>query len=119
MARSGACYRPFWIKLASRQGSRKFDEAARLASQHDDVLYSCVSALLEALAAIEAQIVVLDKQARDHVSCSKTCQHLMPVPGVGRLTALAFTAAIEDLGRFKRSRDIGAYSPLGGPEHRG
>ena len=44
--------RPFGIRLASRQGSRKFDEAARLASQHDDVLYNCESALPEALAAI-------------------------------------------------------------------
>jgi transposase len=30
-------------------------------------------------------------------------------PGVGPLTALAFTAAIDDPGRFRRSRDIGAY----------
>ena len=104
--------RPFGIKLASRQGSRKFDEAVRLASHHDDVLYSCVSALLEALAAIEAQIAVLDKQVRDRVRGSKTCQHLMSVPGVGALTALAFVAAVEDPERFKRSRDIGAYLGL-------
>jgi transposase len=33
----------------------------------------------------------------------------MSIPGVGQLTALAFTAAIDDPGRFRRSRDIGAY----------
>ena len=48
--------RPFGIKLGSRQGTKKFDEAARLACCHDDLLYACVNALLEALAAIEAQI---------------------------------------------------------------
>ena len=33
-------------------------------------------------------------------------------PGVGQLTALAFTAAVDDPGRFQRSRDIGAYLGL-------
>ena len=33
-------------------------------------------------------------------------------PGVGQLTALAFTAAIDDPGRFRRSRDLGAYLGL-------
>lgn len=45
--------RPFGIRLAARQGGRAFDEAARAASRHDDLLYRCIDALLEALAAIE------------------------------------------------------------------
>jgi len=101
--------RPFGIKLASRQGTRKFDEAARAACRHDDLLYGCVNALLEALAAIEAQIAALDKQVRARVQRSKPCWHLMSVPCVGPITALAFVAAIEDPGRFRRSRDVGAY----------
>ena len=32
--------------------------------------------------------------------------------GPGHLTALAFTAAVDDPGRFRRSRDIGAYLGL-------
>ena len=36
----------------------------------------------------------------------------MTIPGVGRLTALAFAAAIDDPGRFRRSRDVGAYLGL-------
>jgi len=36
----------------------------------------------------------------------------MTTPGVGQLTALAFTAAIDDPSRFRRSRDIGAYLGL-------
>lgn len=49
--------RPFAIKLPGRQGTNSFDEAARAASRHDDVLYACVSALLEALAAIDGCLV--------------------------------------------------------------
>ena len=36
----------------------------------------------------------------------------MGIPGVGQLTALAFTAAVDDPKRFRRSRDIGAYLGL-------
>ena len=36
----------------------------------------------------------------------------MTIPGVGRLTALAFAAAIDDPDRFRRSRDVGAYLGL-------
>jgi transposase len=36
----------------------------------------------------------------------------MTIPGVGKLTALAFTAAVDDPKRFRRSRHIGAYLGL-------
>ncbi len=101
--------RPFGITLASRQGTGKFDEAARAACAHDDLLYACVAALLEVLASIEVQIAAFDKQVRARVRVSKPCWHLMSVPCVGPITALAFVATIEDPGRFRRSRDVGAY----------
>lgn len=83
-----------------------------MACRHDDVLYACVNALPEALAAIEAQVAALDKQVRGHVRMSKPCGHLTSVPCVGPVTALAFVAAVEGPGRFGRSRDIGAYLGL-------
>ena len=43
---------------------------------------------------------------------SDACRRLMTIPGVGQLTALAFTAAIDDVERFKRSRDLGPYFGL-------
>jgi transposase len=39
---------------------------------------------------------------------------VMSVPGVGRITALAYMAAIEKVDRFRRTRDIGAYLDLTG-----
>jgi transposase len=104
--------RPFGIRLAARQGTGKFDTAARVACRHDDLLYACVNALLEALAAIEAQIAALDKKVRGLVQRSRACWHLTSVPCVGPITALAFVSAIEDPGRFQRSRDVGAYLGL-------
>lgn len=104
--------RPFGIRLASRQGTKRFDEAARAAVREDDLLYVCVNTLLEALAAIETQIAALDRQVRLLTQRSKVCWRLMSVPGVGPVTALAFAAAIEEPGRFRRSRDVGAYLGL-------
>jgi len=46
------------------------------------------------------------------VRASDACRRLMSIPGVGQLTALAFTAAVDDPRRFRRSRDIGAYLGL-------
>ncbi len=82
--------RPFGITLGGRQGTKRFEEAARAATRHDDLLYGCVNALLEALAAIEVQIAALDKQVHAYVRTSKPCWHLSSVPGVGPVTAPAF-----------------------------
>src|SRR5207237_9226010 len=49
---------------------------------------------------------------RRMVRASDACRRLMSIPGVGQLTALAFTAAVDDPKRFRRSRDIGAYLGL-------
>jgi transposase len=62
-------------------------------------------AVLSAVASIDADI---KKLAR----ASKACRRLMTIPGVGHLAALAFTAAIDDPERFRRSRDLGAYLGL-------
>lgn len=82
--------RPFGVKVPSRQGTQKFDEAVREATREDDILYACVNALLEALAAIEMQIAALDRRVKSMVQTSKPCWHLTSVPCVGPITATAF-----------------------------
>jgi transposase len=104
--------RPFGITVKARMGSKRFDETARACCAHDDLLYACVSALLEALGAVESQVAALDTKVREIVRTSKPCWHLMSVPGVGPVTALSFMATIEDPRRFGRSRDVGAYLGL-------
>ena len=104
--------RPFGIKIASRAGSKRFDEAVRISLAHDGLLYASVSPLLEALIAIETQIAGMDRVLRSIVQKNKACWHLMSVPGVGPLTALSFVATIEDPFRFSSNRDVGAYLGL-------
>jgi transposase len=40
------------------------------------------------------------------------CRHLMSIPGIGAMTALAYTSTVEDPGRFRKSRSVGAYFGL-------
>src|SRR6516225_5039205 len=96
--------RPFGIRLPSRQGTKKFAEAAHQAVRRDNMLHASVTALLEALAAIEGQIARLDEQLKELARRSPVCWRLMSVPGVGPIVALAFMAAIGDINRFGRMR---------------
>ena len=68
-------------------------------------LLAARDAILKAIVAINADMKTLERS-------SAACRRLMTIPGVGRLTALAFAAAIDDPGRFRRSRDVGAYLGL-------
>lgn len=104
--------RPFGIKISQRAGAKRFDEEVRAACRTDDVLYASISALLDCLASVTAQLAALDKAARQIVTKMKACWHLMSVPGVGPITALSFAATIEDPHRFKRARAVGAYLGL-------
>jgi transposase len=57
--------RPFGLKLPSRAGMKKFAVAAHQAVQNDRLMYAGISALLEALASIDAQIVKLDAELKE------------------------------------------------------
>src|SRR6266699_17177 len=73
---------------------------------------AAMQGLVAARTAVLAAIVAIDGDIRRMVRASDACRRLMSIPGVGQLTALAFTAAVDDPKRFRRSRDIGAYLGL-------
>ncbi len=104
--------KPFGIRLGAARGYKRFAEAARAAVRRDGLLYACVDSLLETLASVEGQLARLDGEVRRITSANEVCWRLMSVPGVGPITALAFYATIEDIDRFGRMRDIGAYLGL-------
>lgn len=104
--------RPFGLRLPSRQGTKRFMAAASEAVRADALLSVSVEALLEALAAVESQIAVLDEKVKELTRRDEVCWRLMSVPGVGPITALAFKATIEDIGRFSSMRNIGVYLGL-------
>ena len=89
-----------------------FVRQALQASEGIPGLSAAMRGLVTARAAVLAAVSAIDADIRQLVRASATCRRLMTIPGVGQLTALAFTAAIDDPSRFRRSRDIGAYLGL-------
>ena len=75
-------------------------------------LSAAMRGLVAARDAVLGAIAAIDADMKRLVRVSRACRRLMTVPGVGPLTALAFTAAIDDPTRFRRSRDLGPYLGL-------
>lgn len=68
--------------------------------------------ILWSLVRLDSTIRKLDKEIEDLVGQSEVCQLLMTVPGVGPKTAAWYRAVIDHPGRFRNSRDVGAYLGL-------
>ena len=54
----------------------------------------------------------LEKRLRDQARADERAQLLMTVPGVGVIVALTFAAAVDDPGRFRSSKTVGAHFGL-------
>lgn len=101
----------FGVRLP-RALTAAFVAQALRASDGVDGLSAAMRGLVGARAAVLEAISAIDADMKRLVRTSPACRRLMTIPGVGQLTALAFTAAVDDVARFKRSRDIGAYLGL-------
>jgi len=87
-----------------------------LVAQHD-TLQTIADALLKARAVLEQEFKALEKRlyalARAHVPT----RQLMTTAGVGAIVALTFASAIDDPGRFRSSRRVGAHFGLTPRKH--
>ena len=104
--------RPFGIKISQRVGAKSFDEAVRMACNKETYSISRSAPCLTRLRTWPARSRSWTSRLALWRKMKKACWHLMSVPGVGPITALAFTAAIEDPHRFGSNRDVGAYLGL-------
>lgn len=71
-----------------------------------------MAAMLRARAALWVEYLALNKLVVQLTMGDELCRRLMEIPGVGPVTALSFATAVEDPGRFRRSRDVAAYFGL-------
>jgi transposase len=101
----------FGVRLP-RALTAAFIQQALRASEGITGLSAAMRGLIAARNAVLAAVAAIDADVRQLVRASAACRRLMTIPGVGQLTALAFTAAVDDPRRFRRSRDIGAYLGL-------
>lgn len=106
-----ALLRGFGVKMGS-VAKGGFEARARALLTAVPQLGDAVEALLAARRALMAEVAVLEKKIKAVARQCPTCRRLMTVPGVGQMTALTFTAAIDEPRRFTCSYDVGAYLGL-------
>lgn len=78
----------------------------------NDNLANVILPLADAWRHRRKHVANLDRQLLAAARTSKAAQLLMTIPGIGSITSLSFSAAIEDPGNFKRSRSVGAWLGL-------
>lgn len=99
------------LRPAATKGTA-FEQSVRALAARSALLKDVITPLLAAWSTLRLQIAVLSASVSRRANDSAVCQRLMTMPGVGPLTALAFSAAIDDPARFRHSASVGAYLGL-------
>ena len=101
----------FGLVLPKGSGARFDIKVQDHVAEHAE-LGSMVEPLLCAWRALNEQVVDLERKLVRHARGHDICRRLMTVPGVGPLTALAFSMTIDDPTRFSSSSSVRAYLGL-------
>jgi transposase len=99
------------LRPSATKGSAFEQSVSALVAQHE-ILKPIIAALLKVRDRMRQEIAVLTAQVRKRALSNEACRRHMTMPGVGPMTALAYSAAIDDPKRFKHSADVGAYLGL-------
>ncbi len=90
----------------------RFEARIRDLIEGHDMLGTVIGAMLQARAALWNEFTRLHRAMLKIARADPVCQRLMSAPGVGALVALTYRAAVDDPGRFAKSRTVGAYFGL-------
>lgn len=101
----------FGVVLAAGKGGT-FERAVLTRCPEDPLIRSAIDALLEAWRVAGERRQRLDSQLLRLARTDEACQRMITIPGVGAITALTFTTAVDDPNRFSRSTDVGAFLGL-------
>jgi transposase len=102
----------FGLRMGTaRTPGRRNERLAALYSQRPDIK-ALFAPLIASMEIIEEQLRASSRLLEDRAKADPVCTRLMTVPGVGPITALTYTATVEDPRRFARSEDVGAYAGL-------
>jgi transposase len=103
--------RGFGLKLGDLTKGR-FEARVRELVAGQRTLESLAEPMLRARAALRAEYAAVHREVLRIVRVDADCRRMMTVPGVGAIVAMTFKAAVDDPGRFKCSRDVGAHFGL-------
>lgn len=71
-----------------------------------------VEHVLTAIEMLNVQLKALDSLVEARALANPVCLRLMSIPGIGKITSLAFVASIDDVKRFPTAHHVGAYLGL-------
>ena len=108
--------RGFGLKLGEVAKGR-FEARVRELVAGQKTLEVLAEPMLRARAALRAEYAAVHREVLRIVRLDADCRRMMTVPGVGAIVAVTFKAAVDDPGRFKRSRDVGAHFGLTPKRH--
>ena len=103
--------RGFGLKMGEVSKGRFATRVRELAAGHL-MLERITEPMLRARAALRTEYAKLHGEMLAVVKPDPACRRLMTVPGVGALVAITFKSAVDNPGRFARSRVLGAYFGL-------
>lgn len=93
-------------------GKSRFEARVQELVAGQTTLKSLAEPMLRARAALRHEYAALHRELLRIVRGYAVCRRLMTVPGVGAIVAVTFKSAVDDPGRFKHSRDVGAHFGL-------
>ena len=108
--------RGFGLKLGDVAKGR-FEARVRELVAGQKTLEGLAEPMLRARAALRAEYAAVHREVLRTVRLDADCRRMMTAPGVGAIVAVTFKAAVDDPGRFKRSRDVGAHFGLTPKRH--
>ncbi len=100
------------IKLPSQVSHKAFDSLCRDLIIPHLRLQPAIVPLLDARMALYKIYLTLHRQVQTLAKEDPICQQFMTVPGVGMIAALTYKAAVDDPGRFRKSKNVAAHFGL-------
>ena len=103
--------RNFGLKLGPVSKGR-YEARVRELIAGNAMLEAAAGPILRARAALRRELAGLEKLVRKLAREDQVCRLLMTMPGIGPVVALTFKSAVDDPGRFRRSKDVGPWVGL-------
>src|SRR5215217_342363 len=103
--------RGFGLKVGEVSKGRFAARVEELVAGHE-MLETVVGAMLRAREGLRAEFARLHRRMLAIVRNDTVCRRLMTVPGVGALVAITFKTAVDDPGRFRTAKAVGAHFGL-------
>jgi transposase len=103
--------RGFGLKVGEVSKGRFAARIKELIAGHE-MLEAVIGAMLQARDGLRAEFMRLHRRMLAIVGDDTVCRRLMTAPGVGALVAVTFKTAVDDPGRFRTAKAVGAHFGL-------